>query len=82
MTLWIILGVANVPVYLLLGRAVFGGWGEFWECVRFWLTPDLFSLVRGEWGEDWVAEFKLLAWAVVCAGIVWGEHWALTAWVF
>ncbi|MEZ6319182.1 MAG: hypothetical protein R3B49_10605 [Phycisphaerales bacterium] len=81
MTLWIILAVANVPLYLLLGKAVFGDWSEFVECVKYWLTPDIISLVRGEWSEDWWAEFKLFAWALVCAGIVWGEHWVLTAYV-
>ncbi len=48
------LGVARV-----IFRLFFEDSAEFWECVRFSLTPDLFSLFRGEWLEDIVKSFKL-----------------------
>jgi hypothetical protein len=44
----------------LLYRVMFKD-GDFWECVRFTLTPDLFSLARGEYFEDVAKSFKLTA---------------------
>ena len=70
----ILLSVANVPVYMLIGKALFHGWAEFWECIKFWLTPDIMSLFKGEWEEDWWAEFKLAVFAVACALCVYGEY--------
>jgi len=68
-----VLIVLNIPVYLLIGWVLFSDWGEFWECVRFWLTPDVISLFRGEWGEDWWAEMKLGVFSLACAACVYGE---------
>ncbi|GJM19560.1 MAG: hypothetical protein DHS20C14_17730 [Phycisphaeraceae bacterium] len=81
MTLWIILIIVNAPVYLLFGKAVFGGWDGFGECVKYWLMPDVVSLFRGEWGEDFWAELKLVWWAAGCAVVVFGEWWVLTNYV-
>lgn len=71
---WINLGVLNIPVYLLFGRFFFGGWSEFFECLRFWLTPDWISLMRGEWLEDWWGTAKLLVFILICISIVYGEN--------
>ena len=43
----------------LLFRLLFDGINDFWECVRFAITPDLFSLFRGEFFEDMAKSFKL-----------------------
>lgn len=59
--------IAGIVVLLLLFKPFFGDISGFWECVRFWLTPDIFSLFRGEWGEDWLAEMKLGFW-LFCGG--------------
>ncbi len=78
---WLILIVLNVPVFIAIGWVLFSTWDEFFACVKFWLMPDIVSLFRGEWVEDWWAEFKLFVWAVFCAGCVWAEWWALTKYI-
>jgi hypothetical protein len=59
--------IAGLVVLVLLFKPFFGDMTGFWECVRFWLTPDIISLFRGEWGEDWLAEMKLGLW-LACGG--------------
>jgi hypothetical protein len=61
--------IAGIAVLVLFFKPVFGDAGCFWECVRFWLTPDILSLFRGEWGEDWWAEMKLGVW-LFCGGAI------------
>lgn len=75
---WIILLCANLPTYWLLGWVVFREWEEFWECVRFWLTPDWLSGFRGEYFEDMWAEMRLFFWLVLCAGTIYGEWHIIT----
>jgi hypothetical protein len=70
---WIILVVANIPLYWLVGWILFKDWENFWDCLKFWLTPDIISLFRGEWIEDQWAQVKLSLWLVLCAGAVLAE---------
>ena len=55
---------------------MFNNANGFWGCVRFWLTPDVFSLFHGEWTEDWWAELKLGLWFI--SGIFAG----FASWIF
>jgi hypothetical protein len=70
---WIILGIVNIPVYFGLRWLIFDDWDNFLESIRFWLTPDIFSLLNGEYWEDWWGEMKLGAWVVASIGCVFGE---------
>jgi hypothetical protein len=70
---WIVLIFANVPLYWLVGWVIFRDRESFLECLKFWLTPDIVSLFKGEWAEDSWAEMKLLLWIALCAGAVYGE---------
>ena len=46
----------------LLYTLLFADWEEFADCVKFYFTPDIISLVRGKfWGDNW-AETKLALW--------------------
>jgi hypothetical protein len=76
---WAILIAVNLPVFVGLGKLLFGGWSEFWECVTFWIQPDCLSALLGEWGKDVWAEFKLAAFLVGCAVIVLAEHFGMAA---
>ena len=59
----IILGcLIGVVVLVLLFKPIFGGLDEFLQCVKFWFTPDIISLFRGEYTEDWLSEMKLGLW--------------------
>lgn len=58
----------------LLFPVMFGDKEEFMSCVKFWFTPDIVSLFRGEyWENDW-AEFKLFIWVGCSAAIAYGVY--------
>jgi hypothetical protein len=44
----------------MLFKTMFDGWEDFADCIGYWFTPDVLSLFRGEWTEDWWAEMRLL----------------------
>lgn len=67
--------ILNIPVYLLLGLVFFDGWAGFFESLKFWLTPDVFSLFRGEYTEDRWAEMKLAIFVACCIGAVILEYY-------
>ena len=71
---WVKLGILNIPVYLLLGKSFFDSWSGFFECLRFWLTPDWISVLRGESIDDWWSTVKLFVFVVSCASVVYGEN--------
>ncbi len=64
----------GLPILLMVGRLFFGSWAGFFECLRFLLMPDLVSLLRGEWGADQWATFKLFVFIALCAGAVFSAH--------
>lgn len=70
--------VLNIPSYLLLGKAFFGGWDGFLECVKYGLTPDIVSLFRGEYWEDKAASFKLALYLIACIVLVVCEYKLMT----
>jgi len=71
---WLILIAANIPLYLVVGKVFFGSWAEFFDTLRFWLTPDIVSAWRGDyWADNW-AELKLFVFMALCAGAVYSEH--------
>jgi hypothetical protein len=69
----IVLSVVNIPLYLVIGKVLFGGWVEFLDAVKFWFTPDVFSLFRGEYADDFWAELKIGLFVVLCGACVFGE---------
>ncbi len=69
-----VLGVLNVPVYILIGKVLFEDWSGFWESIKFWLTPDIISWFRGEHWEDAWAEVKLWYFVVLCVVVVVVEY--------
>jgi len=77
---WIVWGslvVANIPVYLIVGKLFFKNGEEFGEAIAFWFTPDIFSAFSGEYWDDVWAEIKLSLLLVCCGAIVYGEHYGL-----
>ena len=76
---WIILGIVNIPVYIGLGWVIFDNWDNFWEAIRYRLTPDIISLFRGEFFDDWYAEWKLGLWFGACISCVIAEGWLITS---
>lgn len=70
---WATLAVLNVPLYLGLGFLIFGSWSDFRDCLRFWLTPDWLSFLRGEYWADCWSELKIFLFAVLCLLALYGE---------
>jgi len=62
--------VVNGPLYWVLYRVLFEDLDELWEAIRFFITPDLISAIRGEYVEDLWAELKLGVLVGVSAGAV------------
>lgn len=65
-----LMATVDIPLFYLAGMVFFGSWDDFWSCVRFWLTPDFLSMIRGNYIDDWWAETKLWVWFIVCTGLV------------
>lgn len=70
---FIICGVLNIPLLFLIGKWLFGDWYEFWDAIKFWLTPDIVSLLTGEYWSDNKAELKLAVFVLLIIGILLGE---------
>ena len=58
----------------LLFPVLFGDKDEFMTCLKFWVTPDIISLFRGEYWADHWAEFKLFIWLGCAAAIAYGAY--------
>lgn len=69
-----------MPVYLLFGWAIFDDWDGFIEALRYYLTPDFWSWIRGEGIDDWWAEFKVAAFIIACGAAVVGEWYLIRTW--
>ena len=67
---WIILTIANIPLYILMGGAFFKDWHEFIACIEFWVTPDIVSGLQGEYWNDRWSTLKLGLWLAACIGSV------------
>ncbi len=65
----ILVGVLSIPVYASLAKVF---WGEKFETLgetlRYLLTPDLYSLLKGRFWEDWYATTKFNAFLLLCFG--------------
>lgn len=64
------LTVVNVPVYLFLGRALFGCWQGFLDAILFWFKPRFWSYLQGNWTEHVWAELKLALFFLLCIGLI------------
>lgn len=72
-----VMGVVNVPFFVLYGKLLFSDLQGFIDCVVFWLKPDLWSLLDGTYFEDWWGTFKLWVFFASCVAMVLGEYAAL-----
>jgi len=73
MTMYLLLGVLNIPLFMFIGRFFFRSRENFLEAVKFSFTPNLISLLFGEYGRDVWTSFKLAVFIIVCGVLVYGE---------
>ena len=66
----ILMVLGNIPIYLVLGRIVFGSIEKFGEAFRFYITPDLVSLMFGEFLRDFWQSLKFVLWLILCISAV------------
>jgi len=76
------LAILNVPWYLYLLRGMFGDSEGIRESLRYMLTPDFISALRGRFWEDQWAEMKLFTFVLACALTVGGEYALITSIVY
>lgn len=62
--------LCHIPVYFVVGWVLFRTWSDFWEALVFWVKPDLWSWVEGEYWEDVYAEAKLAVWFFLPIGLI------------
>lgn len=74
--------MVNVPVYLLLGRRVFGTWARFMESIQMWLSTPPAHGVGGAATEEMGADIRLGAFLACSAGVVLVEFFVLAQFVF
>lgn len=73
-SLWIILGLANIPIYMLIGKIFFDSSDDFGDTVMFIIQPDFLSLFRGENFKDVWHSYKFGMFLAVLGAVVTGEH--------
>lgn len=56
-------------VYKLLFRILFNDRDDFKESIRFTVTPDIYSLFKGEYIRDRIGELKFGLFVVLCVAI-------------
>jgi hypothetical protein len=47
---------------------------DFIDCIKFWITPDIVSMFRGQYFDDHWAEFKLWIWIGGTGAISYGTY--------
>ncbi len=75
------LAVVNIPAYYLLYRLFYRDAQEFIDAIWFWIKPDFWSLLDGEYWDDFWAEMKLGLFLTACSGTVMGEAYLVATYV-
>ncbi|WP_053956074.1 hypothetical protein [Inediibacterium massiliense] len=75
--LLLILIIINIPVYKYLFHLFFENMNEFRNCIRYVLTPNIISLIRGEYWKDVCRENQLSLYIICCIVIVACEYFLL-----
>jgi hypothetical protein len=67
-------------IAFLFFKLFFEDWSDFWECVKFWFTPDWISMLRGEWLDDRWNTMKLFVWIGLLVGSTFFAYYQLPDW--
>ena len=70
---FIVLAILDIPLFILIGKVLFGSWEQFWEAIEFWLELDFFSALDGKYWNDIWAEAKLTFFTIICIACIYGE---------
>ncbi len=78
----VVLVLLNIPIYLLFGKVMFHNLSDFFDCVKYYLTPNWLSWARGELTQDWTQSFKLGVFFLGCGALVFVEFFAISFFLF
>jgi hypothetical protein len=73
----IILAIANIPVYLIVGKVMFDDLDGLKEAIGFWFTPQWIEMLRGEGGDASWSNLKVFLWLLISGAAVATEYFAL-----
>lgn len=62
----ILLLLVNIPLFLFIGRKMFGSWSYFRQCFRWIYIPDLFSTLTGKFTRDMRGEHEVWKLWLLC----------------
>ena len=68
---------AGIGMAILLFKTFFDDLDGFLDCLRFWFTPDIVSMFRGEWHEDQWSELKLVVYLGLSIGVGFFANYSL-----
>jgi len=78
---WSIIIICSIPIYIGIGWVIFDDWDGFFEAIKFWLIPDIVSMVRGGWGHGAWEEMTFVYWLALCIGTTYGTHWVAQTYI-
>lgn len=58
----------------LLFKAFFRDMDDFYDCVRYYLTPDIWNILKGEFHQNFFAEGKIFFWLGLSIASGYGVH--------
>jgi hypothetical protein len=65
----ILVGILSIPIYASLAKMFWGDkFQSLGDTIKFLLTPDLYSLFRGRFWDDWYATTKFNFFLFLCFG--------------
>ena len=67
------LSLINLPLFFLIGKVFFKDIEGLLTSIRFLITPDLLSAIRGEFWDDWWESLRFLIFVVVCVTLLLSE---------
>jgi hypothetical protein len=70
---WIALVIFNIPIYPIVGYMFWDDLADFWLSAKYLFIPDIISIFRGEYYDDWFEEYKVFLWWGICALLVYLE---------
>lgn len=78
---WIIvLSIINIPLFIRLFRCLFPNRQDFFKCIKYFFTPDLYSLFKGEYIKDRSHEFMIGFFVMGCGVMIAFEYFLI--WIF
>lgn len=69
----LILIVIDIPLFTIIAKLMFDGWGGFWDNFKWNLMPDIISLLTGRYLKDKRGELKSGMYLTICFVILFLE---------